>query len=149
MDVRVATGIDLRFISGDGVEDHPVQELRALLNRDDGLVWVDIPVCEEAAARVLSEVFGFHPLAIRDCVERNAVPKVRAYRDQMFVVLHAPELGTGGHVHYVELRRLLTRLVWHLTPDPAFTLGWSVWRRRHQATARRAHYQRQRTKLRL
>ena len=48
-----------------------------------------------------------------------------------------------------ELRRLLARLVWHLAPDPAFTLGWSVWRRRHQATARRCHYQRQRTELRL
>jgi hypothetical protein len=41
-----------------------------------------------------------------------------------------------------ELRRLLTRLVWHLAPDPAFTLAWSVWCRRLQATARRCHYQR-------
>jgi Mg2+ and Co2+ transporter CorA len=31
------------------------------------------------------------------------VPKVRAYRDHVFVILHAPELGKGGHVHYVEL----------------------------------------------
>jgi hypothetical protein len=48
-----------------------------------------------------------------------------------------------------ELRRLLVRLVSPTLPDPTFTLGWSVWRRRHQATARRCHYQRQRTKLRL
>jgi hypothetical protein len=48
-----------------------------------------------------------------------------------------------------ESRRLLVRLIWTIAPDPAFTLGWSVWRRRHQATARRCHYQRQRTKLRL
>ena len=48
-----------------------------------------------------------------------------------------------------ELRRLLVRLVWSPLPDPTFTLGWSAWRRRHQATARRCHYQRQRTKLRL
>jgi hypothetical protein len=48
-----------------------------------------------------------------------------------------------------ELRRLLVRLVWPPPPGPAFTLGWSVWRRRHQATARRCHYQQQRTKLRL
>jgi Mg2+ and Co2+ transporter CorA len=46
-------------------------------------------------------------LAIRDCVERNAVPKVRAYRDHIFVILHAPELGTGGHVHYVELDQFI------------------------------------------
>ena len=48
-----------------------------------------------------------------------------------------------------ELRRLLVRLAWPARNDPTFTLGWSVWRRRHQATARRCHYQRQRTKLRL
>jgi magnesium transporter len=107
MDVGVATGIEVRFLSGGGVEDHPAEVLQALLDRDDGLVWVDIPVCDEEAARVLSEVFGFHPLAIRDCVERNAVPKMRAYPDQMFVVLHAPELGKSGHVHYVELDQFI------------------------------------------
>jgi magnesium transporter len=52
-------------------------------------------------------VFSFHPLAVRDCVERNAVPKVRAYRDHVFVILHAPELGKGGHVHYVELDQFI------------------------------------------
>ncbi len=95
--------MDVRFVSDEGIEQHSVQQLAGLLTRDDGFVWVDIPVCDEEAARVLSEVFSFHPLAIRACIERNAVPKVRAYRDHVFVILHAPELGKGGHVHYVEL----------------------------------------------
>jgi hypothetical protein len=56
---------------------------------------------------VLSEVFGFHPLAIRDCVERNHVAKVHAYPDHVFVVLHAPERGQGGHVHYLELDQFI------------------------------------------
>jgi magnesium transporter len=95
--------MDVRFVSDEGIEQHSAEQLAGLLARDDGFVWVDIPVCDEEAARVLSEVFGFHPLAIRACIERNAVPKVRAYRDHVFVILHAPELGKGGHVHYVEL----------------------------------------------
>jgi magnesium transporter len=99
--------MDVRFVSDEGIQQHPVGELERLLARDDGLVWVDIPVCDEEASRVLAEVFGFHPLAIRDCVERNAVPKVRAYRDHIFVILHAPELGKGGHVHYVELDQFI------------------------------------------
>jgi Mg2+ and Co2+ transporter CorA len=99
--------MDVRFVSDEGIQQHPVGELERLLARDDGLVWVDIPVCDEEASRVLSEVFGFHPLAIRDCIERNAVPKVRAYRDHIFVILHAPDLGTGGHVHYVELDQFI------------------------------------------
>jgi magnesium transporter len=107
MDVRVATGIEVLFVSEEGIQQHPVEDLTGLLARDDGLVWVDIPNCDEAAARVLAEVFDFHPLAIRACVERNAVPKVRAYRDHIFVVLHAPELGQGGHVHYVELDQFI------------------------------------------
>jgi magnesium transporter len=99
--------MDVGFVSDDGIEQHPVEELERLLGREDRLVWVDIPVCDEEAARVLSEVFDFHPLAIRACIERNAVPKVRAYRDHIFVVLHAPELGQGGHVHYVELDQFI------------------------------------------
>ena len=99
--------MDVRFVSDEGIQQHPVGELERLLARDHGFVWVDIPVCDEGAARVLSEVFGFHPLAIRACIERNAVPKVRAYPDHIFVILHAPELGTGGHVHYVELDQFI------------------------------------------
>src|ERR687897_710168 len=104
---EVAGGMDVHFVSDDGIEQHPVGELEQLLTRDDGMVWVDIPVCDQEAARVLREVFGFHPLAVRACIERNAVPKVRAYRDHIFVILHAPELGTGGHVHYVELDQFI------------------------------------------
>jgi len=99
--------MDVRFVSDEGIKQHPVGELEALLARDDGFVWVDIPTCDEEATRVLSEVFGFHPLAIRACIERNAVPKVRAYRDHLFVILHAPEFGKSGHVHYIELDQFI------------------------------------------
>jgi magnesium transporter len=99
--------MEVHFVSDDGIEQHPVGELEQLLARDEGLVWVDIPVCDQEATQALREVFGFHPLAVQACIERNAVPKVRAYRDDIFVILHAPELGTGGHVHYVELDQFI------------------------------------------
>jgi hypothetical protein len=41
-----------------------------------------------------------------------------------------------------ELRHLLARLVWPPPTDPARVWAWSLWRRRHQARARRAHRQR-------
>jgi magnesium transporter len=116
--------MDVRFVSDEGIQQHPVDDLTALLTRDDGLVWVDIPTCDQEAARVLAEVFGFHPLAIRACIERNAVPKVRAYRDHIFVILHAPELGTGGHVHYLELDQFIGRrylVTVHGPVNPAVT----------------------------
>ena len=91
------------LIGPDGAERHDVDDLPVLLKRDDGIVWVDIPVCDPSRARVLSDVFGFHSIAIRDCVERNHVSKFHVYADHVFTVLHAPEVGRRGHVHYVEL----------------------------------------------
>jgi SRSO17 transposase len=41
-----------------------------------------------------------------------------------------------------EIRRLLNLLVIQPRRDLAHRLRWSLWRRRHQATARQAHYQR-------
>jgi hypothetical protein len=41
-----------------------------------------------------------------------------------------------------EVRRLLVALAWVTPVQPGLVLAWSRWRRRHQARARRAHYQR-------
>jgi magnesium transporter len=95
--------MDILVIDGDGVERHDVEELPLLLKRDDAIVWVDIPPDDPAAASVLSDVFGFHSIAVRDCVDRNHVSKFHVYADYIFTVLHAPEVGRRGHVHYVEL----------------------------------------------
>jgi magnesium transporter len=99
--------MDVCLVSDEGVEHRPAEALAALLERKDGLLWVDIPTCDEQAIRVLRAVFGFHPLAIRDCVERNHVPKIHHYADHLFVVLHASERGKGGHVHLLELDQFI------------------------------------------
>ena len=99
--------MDVWLIADGGVEQRPAGELEMLVALQEGLVWVDIANCDEEGARVLSEVFGFHRLAVRDCVERNQVAKVHAYSDHVFIVLHAPERGRGGTVHYVELDQFI------------------------------------------
>jgi magnesium transporter len=99
--------MDVRVVTDHGTEAYHVDDLPALLDRPDALIWVDIPHCDRDAVRVLSEVFRFHPLAVQDCVERNRVPKMHAYADHVFVVLHAPERGERGHVHYVELDQFI------------------------------------------
>jgi magnesium transporter len=40
-------------------------------------------------------------------MERNRVPKMHAYHDHVFVILHAPERGKHGHVHYIELDQFI------------------------------------------
>jgi Mg2+ and Co2+ transporter CorA len=99
--------MEIRLVTPDGVERHPVDDLPGLLDRSDGVLWVDIPEGDPDAVRVLGEVFGFHPKAVQDSVQRSPVPKVHVYADHAFVVLHAPESGAGGHVHYVELDQFI------------------------------------------
>jgi magnesium transporter len=66
-------------------------------------LWLDVPEWSEEAEHVLGDTFKFHPMAIHDCRERNHIPRVHVYPDHLFIVVHAPEIGTAGHVHYLEL----------------------------------------------
>jgi Mg2+ and Co2+ transporter CorA len=99
--------MDVYLITDSGFERHPVDEVKRLLQLDDAVVWVDVPLCQTADAEWLADTFGFHDLAIHDCLERNHVSKIQPYEDHVFTVLHAPELGRRGHVHYIELDQFL------------------------------------------
>lgn len=100
--------MDVWWVGSEGLEGHRPEDIKALLERDGGFVWVDIASCDDEAARVLSEVFAFHPLAVRDCRERTMVPKLRTYPEHLFAILHAPEPGEPGHVHLVELDQFVS-----------------------------------------
>ena len=99
--------MQLRFVGPAGLVEHPIDALPELLIRSDGVVWLDIPTWDEQAERLLHEVFGFHPLAIRDCAQRNQMPKCHVYPDHVFLVLHAPQAGAAGHVHTIELDQFI------------------------------------------
>ena len=123
--------MDVRFITPAGVQSCRVSELPALLDRTDGLVWVDIPEWDDEAQETLTTTFGFHPLAIRDSATRNQVPKIHRYADHLFLVLHAPQPGAGGHVHYVELdqfigERYLVTVHGPMKPNKAFELSYAL-----------------------
>lgn len=96
----------VRFV-GETLEEHSPQDLKALLERDDGFVWVDIPEWDDEAKDTFEETLGAHQLEVRDCMERSHVPKLVAYPQHLFAILHAPEAGDPGHVHLVELDLLI------------------------------------------
>jgi magnesium transporter len=81
----------------------------ALLERDDGFVWVDVPVWDEKAESVLVDVFHLHPLVIEACRRRNHVPTVHSYEGHFFVTVHTPLAGLAGHVHLLELDQIVGR----------------------------------------
>jgi magnesium transporter len=99
--------VEVLYVTGSAVERHTPADVPALRRRDDGVLWVDVPHCDDAAAALLADVFRFHPMAVRESVERNRLPKVHAYADHVFVVLHQPTRGAAGHVHYVELDQFI------------------------------------------
>ena len=64
-------------------------------------------------------------------------------------VVWALEVKKGGRIddEFValsvpEVKHLLCLLLWGSPPTPSVVRAWSLWRRRHQARARRAHYRR-------
>ncbi|HEU4349510.1 MAG TPA: magnesium transporter CorA family protein [Actinoplanes sp.] len=101
------TGIRVLALTGGAVETHKISDVETLLRRDDILVWVDIPECSDEAVTLLTDVFHCHPLAVRDCMQRNRVPRVRIYPHQQLLILHGPERGPSGHVHYIELDQII------------------------------------------
>jgi len=99
--------VDVRWISAGSIEACDPDQLRTLLARSDGIVWIDVPVFDDAAAATLADALGLHEHAIRDLRQRSHVPKVHPYPEHLLIVLHAPEQGEPGHVHLVELDQVL------------------------------------------
>jgi magnesium transporter len=93
----------LRWINSEDASIHDLSELPELRKRDDGFLWLDIPEWSDEAETLLAKEFHFHPMAIAESRNRNHIPRVHVYPDHVFIVVHAPEIGEGGHVHYLEL----------------------------------------------
>jgi Mg2+ and Co2+ transporter CorA len=100
--------MELRWIDDAGAATvRELSELPDLLGRTDGFLWLDIPEWSDQAGQVLGQEFKFHPMAVENCRTRNHIPRVHVYPDHLFLVIHAPEIGTGGHVHYLELDQFI------------------------------------------
>jgi magnesium transporter len=95
--------IELRWVGAEHTETHDLAELPSLRSRDDGFLWLDIDQWSDEAEQLLRDEFHFHALAISEARNRNHVPRLHVYPDHLFVVLHTPEIGLAGHVHYLEL----------------------------------------------
>jgi magnesium transporter len=101
------TAMMLSWISSDGVSNHALAELPDLRKRTDGFLWLDISEWSEEAEAILTNEFHFHPMAITESKSRSHVPRVHVYPDHVFIVVHTPEMGAAGHVHYLELDQFI------------------------------------------
>jgi magnesium transporter len=60
-------------------------------------VWVDLDRPTPDEARILSDVFHFHELAIEDALSELHHPKVESYGDYLYLILHGIDFKASEH----------------------------------------------------
>ena len=73
-----------------GVPTSPPEAIEPEVIAASGIRWLNLERPREAEREWLEREFGFHPLAIEDVASRNQRPKLDAYDDYIFIVLHFP-----------------------------------------------------------
>lgn len=71
------------------------EKLPDLLANPDNLIWVDMESPTEADAKILADVFHFHPLTIEDAVMTRNQPKVEAFPGYLFFIVHGVKAETN------------------------------------------------------
>ena len=70
----------------------------AWLQPDSGIwLWVDLSSPTPEEAKVLSDVFHFHELAIEDALAEIHQPKVESYGDYLYLILHGIDFKARMH----------------------------------------------------
>jgi magnesium transporter len=95
--------------------DVPPEAIRETLARPGAVLWLDIEDLSSDDARLLREVFGFHPLAVEDAIRGHERPKVEAHGSYYFMVFYtadfkskADEIELQGLTLFVGANYLVT-----------------------------------------
>jgi magnesium transporter len=84
----------------------PPQEFSKLIRDKRGLLWIDFTSETPEATRPILEEFGFHPLAIDDCLEETHAPKLDDWSDYLYIVLNYMHLANKGEEWETEIDEL-------------------------------------------
>ena len=93
----------IKFGTGRVSEDADHKNLAAALRDPGAVLWIDIEKPEDEDYAILDEVFGFHPLAIEDSINRSQRPKIESYnhvgdacqQGYFYMVIHGAEVPKG------------------------------------------------------
>ena len=94
-----------------------------------GLIWIDLTAPAEADMTLLGERFGFHPLALEDCLHQDQRPKAEEYGDHLFVVTQSFQCPDGKleELRWHELHAFLGEsylITVHDAPIPGLEHVW-------------------------
>src|SRR5829696_6502823 len=91
----------IKYQDGRIVRDTDPQSLMSALRDPTAVFWVDIDKPEDEDYAMLDDVFGFHPLAIEDSINRAQRPKIESYnhvgdacqQGYFYMVIHGVDPG--------------------------------------------------------
>ena len=76
------------------------EDLPALLSDESNVVWVDLqgetPEKASEAKDILLNIFHFHYLTVEDCLETRNQPKVEAFPDYLYFIIHGVKNETNS-----------------------------------------------------
>lgn len=84
----------------------PPQEFGKLIRDKRGLLWIDFIGETPETTKPILEEFGFHPLAIDDCLEETHAPKLDDWGDYLYIVLNYMHLANKGDEWETEIDEL-------------------------------------------
>jgi magnesium transporter len=101
----------IRFSDGRLSTDASPQNLSAALRDSHATFWLDMAKPEDEDYALLDDVFGFHPLAIEDSINRAQRPKIESYnhvgdackQGYFYMVIHGVQEATGKRLQTLEL----------------------------------------------
>jgi magnesium transporter len=113
-------------------QDVKADELPPLLQSTEAIIWVRCLAPTESELQWLQDAFGFHPLTLEDCRNRNQRPKFEPYDGYAFLVLFTlsweQDTLETTEIHCFLMARCLITVEDHDSPAVA-----AVWQRMHQA----------------
>lgn len=85
----------ITLVSADGVQEAAAADLTNLLASEDATttLWVDMTGPSDQDIQAMRDVFGFHPMAIRDTRNERQRPKLDEYADTLFVIVNPVSLA--------------------------------------------------------
>jgi len=123
------------LLQADGtVTDATTQSVNVALSTG-AFLWLDMSDLDQEAVDLLSNGFGFHPLAVEDAEHFGQRPKVDEYDDFFYLVVHAAKQDGSGtvEVHFFYSERFLVTV--HRSPCEAIDAIRDRWVRRPDEAA--------------
>ena len=123
-----------------------IDDLFKAAQQADGLLWVDMDgESLESCETVLSNAFGFHPLAVDDALRQTHISKVDDWEDYIYLVFHSIQYQSSAdepiQTHELDIFLGKSYLVtYHLEPVAPIESVWEVGRRDKRSLSRGSAY---------